>query len=383
MKKMILAALTFLAAIHLIIAQNPAPAAGAGEKAADRIAERVESAETGSSDQKALVKEIAEAARKAGKDNPKDADKVKEAVRRKLDEIRDRKSEAGKPGGKNNKEIEEWVKKLKRDLMDNAYVSLPAPGNTALICTAKGTGRTTGHIADLSLRNPSDQAVSADAGPFLIPSGGGYQPYIVPTVVTVTVPPHSTANIALNGFCADIFSQPVPAGQSMPSFDQWITAHGTQVLSPAWRPEPANGWKPAAGTAALIPVTGAPVGHVIDLNKHPEEAAPLLLEALTQIMAAYDGMKTQGLISTPFSGNPEKERESVIQQTFWIYTSTLAGKEYKRADFSANAAKQYETNTGQKLDDAPASVKQNIDKGAGDFWNTFQAVGAEAKVLAN
>lgn len=378
MKKIILAAAMLLAAIHLTTAQNQNP--GPGEAAGTRIAERVEAAGTSSSDQKALVKEIAAAARKAGKDNPNDADKVKEIVRKKLDEIRDRQSQEGKPGGKNNKEIEEWVKKLKADLMDKEYVSLPNIGDTPLVCSAKGTGQTTGHIADLALYNPTDAPVTATTGPLFIPSGGQYQPYIVPNAATVTVPPHTTANVPLLGFCTDIFSPPVPAGEAMPSLADWVFPGG--ALPSGWSPLPANGWKPAPGSTALIPGTDRPLGHSIDANKYPREAAPLLLEALTRISEACSHLKNEGAISTPFSGNPEKEREAIIQQTFWIYAATLTGKAYKMSDFSQNTVRQFETATGSQFGSAPQATKDEINKGVADFWGTFQAVGAEAKVLA-
>ena len=92
-------------------------------------------------------------------------------------------------------------------------------------------------------------------------------------------------------------------------------------------------------------------------------------------------MKNEAAISTPFSSNPEKEREAVIQQTFWIYTATTAGKEYKKEDFRANTIKQFETSTGQKFSNALPVTQKNVEQGVTDFWNTFEAVGVEAKVL--
>ncbi|MCB0527346.1 MAG: hypothetical protein KDC65_02655 [Saprospiraceae bacterium] len=380
MKKTILVFTILLAFKSLIFAQ---PAPGPGEKQGERIAERVESTETSSSDQKALVKEIAETARAAGKDNPNDPDKVKDAVRDKLDEIRDRKSTKDKPGGKNNKEIEEWVKKLKRDLMDNSYVALPPASDTPLLCSATGTGRTTGHIADLSLYNPTDQAITAEVSPGFIPSDGRFQPYVSTTDVVVTVPPHSTANIPIEGYCADIFKQPVPAGVEMPALDEWITASGNSDLAGNWQPQSSEGWKPNPASGLTVPGTDRPMPFSIDLYAHPEEAASVLLEALSCISTAYDDMKARGVIETPFSGQPDKEREAVIQQTFWVYCATLTGKEYKLDDFSKNTRTQFEANTGQDLNNAAPETKAGLDQGIAGFWGTFQAVGAEAKVLAN
>ncbi|MCE7922364.1 MAG: hypothetical protein DYG98_04860 [Haliscomenobacteraceae bacterium CHB4] len=375
MKKMMLAAALLFAAAHLIYAQNP------GTDTGDRIAERVEAQETESSDQEALVKEIADAARKAGKGNPKDADKVKEAVRKKLDEIRDRKSENGKPGGKDNKEVKEWIKQLKRDLMDNAYVSLPQLGDTPLLCSASGTGRTTGQIAILTLRNPTNQEITVDVGPFFIPSGGQYQPYIVPNIGSVSVLPHATANVPLEGYCADIFTKPVPAGNEMPPVNEWVNLSGSHALPSTWAPNPANGWKPAPGSSVLMPGTGRPLGYTLDVKRHAAEAAPLLLDALNRIAETYDELNNEGTITTPFSGNPEKERESVIQQTFWIYAAELTGKAYKKDDFKANTVRQFEEATGQDFEKTDEKTRSGLNAGVDQFWNTFEAVGAEAKVL--
>lgn len=251
--------------------------------------------------------------------------------------------------------------------------------NTTLQIKATGTGRTTGHIADLTVYNPTNQIVTTEIGPCFIPSGGQYQPYIVPTPSPVTVQPGATANIPLQGYCADIFMPPVPAGVAMPPVNDWIVAGS---LPADWSPSTANGWKSTMGSSAMIPGTDRPLGHTIDLQKYPGEVAPLLLETITRITAAYNDLKENGGVATPFSGNPEKERESVIQQTFWIYAAELTGKDYKIEDFSQNTMEQYEAATGHNFEKQPAEVQNQVQGGVVDFWNTFQAVGAEAKVLA-
>jgi len=129
-----------------------AAAATPGEAEGDRIAERVETEETKSSDQDTLVEEIARAARDAGKANPNDPDAVKKAVKDKLDEIRDRTGKSGKPGGKNNKEVEEWVKKLKRTLMRSSYVSITPANGSRILLTGKVVE---GQQATLSVVDPS------------------------------------------------------------------------------------------------------------------------------------------------------------------------------------------------------------------------------------
>lgn len=256
-------------------------------------------------------------------------------------------------------------------------------GNTSI--TATGTGRTTGHIANLNIQNTSDNTITIDVGPFYIPSGGQYQPYIVPSVTKVTVPAHGSENIRLNGYCIDIHIPPVPFGKDLPPFDSWITIPSDRDdLAATWKPEESNGWQPMASdktaTGLLVPGTLKPLNYTIDINKYPKEAANILLEAINRIAIAYDTMKSDNKITTPFSGFPEKERESVIQQTFWIFSSKLSGKKYVIEDFKTNTIKQYESN-GQDYNKASTETKENIEKGVNDFWNTFEAVGVEAKVL--
>jgi hypothetical protein len=260
-----------------------------------------------------------------------------------------------------------------------AAISPAFAQNNTLQITATGTGQTTGDVALLTLHNPSNQAVTTTIGPCFIPSSSEYQSYIVPTAVPITVQPGATNNLPLRGYCADIFTAPVPNGVAMSAAKDWISVTS---LSENWKPLASNGWEKAPGSSALIPGTGRPLGHTIDVQKHPKEAAPILFEALKSISNAYDKMKNEGSVVTPFSGNPEKEREAVIQQTFWIYAAELSGKGYKVEDFSQNTVRQFEAATGQNFEKQPAEVQNQVQGGVVDFWNTFQAVGAEAKTLA-
>ena len=101
------------------------------------------------------------------------------------------------------------------------------------------------------------------------------------------------------------------------------------------------------------------------------------------ITDAYDNLKETGKISTPFSNTPPKERESVIQQTFWITAAALTGTGYKIDDFAKRTEEQFEETTGQKIQKLKPEQKKELDAGVADFWNTFQAVGVEAKVIAS
>jgi hypothetical protein len=111
-------------------------------------------------------------------------------------------------------------------------------------------------------------------------------------------------------------------------------------------------------------------------------AAPLLLAAMREIEQKTAELQASGDLNTPFSGNQDREREAVIQQTMWIYVAELEGEPYTREEFTERLEQQYEDSSGVAIGAAPVEDQQRVQKGADDFWNAFELVGVEAKVLA-
>lgn len=244
--------------------------------------------------------------------------------------------------------------------------------------TARGTGRTTGHIADLTLHNSTTLPHLLAPSPIYIPATGKYQPYILPETPGIAIPANGTITVPLEGYCADIHKKPVPLGIPLIPVEEWIKP---QPLPHSWTPQHALGWHDVRNSPLLIPGTDQPLGHTLDINAHPEEAAPLLLDAILKITTATDRMRHEGLISTPFSGDPDKEREAIIQQTFWIYTSALSGDTYTRSQFTEQTHEQFETNTGRPVSSLKEEQQEELDAGIASFWESFQATGAEAKII--
>ncbi len=256
---------------------------------------------------------------------------------------------------------------------------------------AKGKGQTTGHIADLTFTNTTDQSIDIDMDKILIPSSGEYQGYVIPEGIEITIPPNSTVTVPLNGYCTDIHLPPVSAGEPMPPFDTWITP---TTAGPA----PSPGFEPPSGSA-FEPVTADPNNpyvptypgtetsfpYSIDFNKNPTEAAPIIFEVIENITKTVEEMYDNGEVpTTPFSGNPEKEKEALIQQTLWIYTSILMpddGKRYGKEDFSDRTVEQFTETTGIDLSTAPPAAQEQISQGVDQFWSSFEAVGVKAKIL--
>lgn len=270
---------------------------------------------------------------------------------------------------------------------------------------AISTGRTTGHIANLSVTNSGSTAVKSNPQTAFIPSEGKYQSYVVYVPETV-IEPKGTVVIPLQGYCADVRTPPVPGESDLPPLNTWLPvgdptrpiADGTFNVIPSAPITPfqpgdiprlltSPGYHPhSPGEEGDIittwPGSEKPVGGVVDPQKFPEVFAPLIVDVLEKINDHADVILEDDSYTTPFSGQPEKEREAVIQQTFWIYMADVTGKEYQKKDFAENVYEQFRTSTGRSVTGLPEEQKEKVDEGVDNFWNTFNAVGAEAKVLS-
>ena len=339
--------------------------------------------------------------------------------------IIDRAADEGKKtaNGKDNKKaIKEYIDKTHSATAKKVF-------NLNFVAT--GTGRTTGHIADLTITNNSDYYISLIPETVFIPSKNRYQSYVSHVPDLVTIAPGTTATIPIHGYCADPHIPPVPNNESMPSPSEWIPTnvspeggfeldgnppmipepmnppggstgppHHTIPIHvsdaptlPSFDPEMINIVKSSpgftedndSGTESEIqitfPGTTEEVGGTIDPEKDPEIFAQVTIEALFQIIANVDTIQNSGLFITPFSNDREKEKEALIQQAFWIFVAGLVGNEYEKEDFTNNVYKQFETATGKSVTSLPPEQKEQVDGGVDNFWTVYVAVGAKAKVI--
>jgi len=256
---------------------------------------------------------------------------------------------------------------------------------------AKGTGRTTGHIVTLMAVNNSDKPHQLEVGNFLIPSNGRDQSYVVPGLQNIEVPPGATVATDLYGYCADVSRPPVPAGEATPPPSTWLVPVNTP------KPNGPPSFIVSSSHVQIVEskpgqtyIENVPVGYVnlkpnqaiiVNPDKNPEQAATFLLDAINRITFTYDELQPEGVINTPFSNNRDREREAVIQQTFWLYSSALSGNNYSKEQFSEQLANQYESSTGQPIASATPAQKEKYDAGVDDFWDSFNLVGVEAKVI--
>lgn len=272
------------------------------------------------------------------------------------------------------------------------------------IIKATGTGRTTGHIADLMIENTTAAPLRINHQLVYIPSGGQYQPYIAE--IPETVVPKGTSTIPVEGYCADVHQPPVPSGDPMPHPEEWIPVgnpeepipEGTiDILPkpeiPSFNPEDIPGISTSSGYTPVNPNpsdefiptwpgTDIPVGGTLS-PVEPEVYAPVIARVYEVIKEATIRTQEEDILVTPFSPDPLKERDAVIQQTFWIFTSYLSGRDYKKEDFTENVYEQFNSATGILITKIPEEQKEEVDKGIDQFWSVFTAVGVEAKVLSD
>lgn len=264
------------------------------------------------------------------------------------------------------------------------FVILPVAAFAQKI-KATGTGRTTGHIATLTVSNPGKEPLTLNIGPFLIPSSGKFQGYGVPGVYDVVVPPKGSVDIPLNGYCTNPFVPPVSPGADMPRFDTWATPGETPFIIPGTTLRPEDGFISIPVVDSLpgltYPGTGIPFPYTINIDAHPDKAAELVIDILHALETTYNDLEQTGGIVTPFAADPPTQREAVIQQTFWIIIGILTGRAYEFTDFRDNLVQQFETNTNTPLSNAPPRQQEALENGIEEFWSTFQLVGMEAKVL--
>jgi hypothetical protein len=217
------------------------------------------------------------------------------------------------------------------------------------------TGRTTGTIAEVEVRNDGPETIFFPDRPVLIPSSEGNQGYVVPRGWSrgTPVPPGETETVPLDGYCTDVDKPPVSSGESLPDPSEW------SVPSDPSRPFPEPG----------------------SSDFFDEDPEVQVIGGVESIIRVTEELQESGELETPFSSNPERERETVNQQTIWIYTSEREGKPYTREDFAERLEDQYEERTGTPIEEAPEEDQERLESGIDEFWDAFELVGERAKVL--
>lgn len=253
----------------------------------------------------------------------------------------------------------------------------------------QGTGVTSGHIADITVTNLSDQGVWLRVEPFFIPSDGTHQPYLLPGGERVFVPPRGrhpteseltgndpedvgypepgTAKIPLRGYCIDIRKPPLPSG----------------AAAPLPLPRPASGLDPEEvaiwfreymGQRSLIfPTMRLSAGQI------PFPVYWELLDQVSELVVV--AQQTGSSEESPVAHLYLTERpEEIIQQSFWYVMEDFFGREYREEEFRERLEAQFEGLIGQPVSEASPEVQESVEAGTDDLWQLISMTGETAKV---
>ena len=271
--------------------------------------------------------------------------------------------------------------------------------------SARGTGRTTGHILTLAVTNRGEEAVKVLPQTLFIPSDGTHQGYVGRIPGGANVPPGGNAQVPVNGYCTDGGKPPVPPSGELDNLESWTPVGAPArpklpgevalidqppvrhfspgdiagiTASPAYSPfrkEPVDSLRPT------WPGTDLLVGGTANVDKFPQTFAPVIVQLLQELERAVGVVQQNPALATPFSTDPLREREAVIQQVIWIYMGALTGSPYTKPVFSKKIKEQYQRVAGGLASSEEQKEEQNLGQGVEDFWAAFVATGVEAKVL--
>ncbi len=238
-----------------------------------------------------------------------------EAARKSLEKLKDTLKGFGDQLLGAGKRLGELFKRLPFAEYGKPFIELLKKG--LIGAKLDGTGETIGHVANLTLTNPGTERVRVVISPtLLIPGSAERQTYALTGTHLASVGAGETVTIPLDGVCLDAHKPPVTPGDTV----------GLTIADPATLPQ----------------------------------ASRDLLAGAQRVATAARTLQAAGKFQTPFSSNPERERETVVQWTVWTYAARKADNPLTKADF---AAKVYEQAGVPRVADGLVSTVFNLPQG--------------------
>lgn len=193
------------------------------------------------------------------------------------------------------------------------------------------------------------------------------------TDTSVILDPLIETRIALRGYCADLFVDPVPHNSNLPIFSKWIPID-INLTTEHFKPDPQK-WVKDPNSRILNPSSFHPLNLAIDFEKYPEEIAWFLWKTLINLESGYHKLSAQNFIKTPYSDNKVQERDGVVQHSFWIVTSELNGKYYLKKLFEDGIKKQYIASNLSSFEN------EQILTGISQFWTAFHLLLEKTQIM--
>ncbi|MDD5260962.1 MAG: hypothetical protein PHD76_03855 [Methylacidiphilales bacterium] len=193
------------------------------------------------------------------------------------------------------------------------------------------TGETIGVVANVDIHNntPNEISVTIPAT-VLVAQDGKSQSYAIPQDETASVPPKGDKIVPLNGVCTEAHRPPVEKGNS-------------------------------TGLAIADPTTP-------EFKKYEPQ-----LQCTEDVIRVAKEEQKDGKFHTPFSGNPQKELDTIVQQTVWAANPAKDGAATTKEDLAKTVYKQTHATTEEQ--------KKALQPGIDQIWQAVELTGVKAKVL--
>ena len=242
------------------------------------------------------------------------------------------------------------------------------------------TGRSSGHIGDMSIYNPTNQTATLIVGPYVIPSEKDLQGYILPEECIYSLKPQKTFNYKIQGYCMNAERPAIALNGTFPPLSSWLSEEDFEMR---WLRELAQNRKTSFlnknknynGIALKLPFSDKFFPYAINVDEHLPEAAPVLLATLKNIIKVYDDLEERKKFKSPLDAYPTKEREAVIQHVFWKYATSMQSINYN-VDVFENMLKAQEVT--KDWYNSNKSKRASFNKDINAWWSLFNEVGEAA-----
>jgi len=204
------------------------------------------------------------------------------------------------------------------------------------------------------------------------------------------IKPKSFIAVPLEGICIES-NQPLDNAGDTYNLDKsnYICAVPTSEFSPDMaktkKSQSRAGliYSPPGGNEVVTdPVSGQVIPYKVDgKTRNWEGLTNYISHTYSAVKDAVEKGQKEGRYKTPFYKNPEKERQSIVQQACWYILSRLTDDPYEKKDFRANMVKQLKEKKGVAMDDMPKDAVKKFDEGVDSFWSSFELASADAKCI--
>ena len=268
---------------------------------------------------------------------------------------------------------------------------------------ALGTGRSTGHIATLYIKNESSQPVELVPSTYYIPASHGYQSYVGHLNPGVILAPDTVQSVPLMGYCTDVHRMPAKGGASL-AIEDWIlvaplpdSMMAYRLIQPGDRVDPygpvdrralnysAQAKEIQSNSSSRYsvcwPDDHQPLTAHLDPNADPRATAALVVRLVQQIEDVVPDLQANDQLSTPYHPEPIVEKRGVTQHAIWITMGALSGKTYDFEDFTKKMHKLWQESSGALSREDAAMASERMESGLPALWQAFEHAAGASKTL--